>query len=160
MSQSSIVTNALTGITPSNLPYNARQVLDANYIKTTSLPSSASTVYSASLDLGDPVSGIPYSTTEIVNFQIVAPDLSSSPKIADAGTVTYTVQDSADNVTFAAITGLSTLVQTGAGGTGAAAATRTIKLPPATRRYVRVSAVTATSPGDLSTASFTTQLVF
>lgn len=151
---------SFTGLTPNNLPTNQRAVLDANYIKSTALPASAATVHGASLDLGDAVSGIPYVTTETVNFQIVAPALSSAPKIADSGTVTYTIEDSADNSSFTAISSLATLVQTGAGGVGAAGTTLTVKLPPSTRRYVRVSATTATSPGDLSTASYTVQLAF
>lgn len=151
---------SFTGLTPNNLPTNQRAVLDANYIVTRALPSSASTVYSASLDLGDAVSGIPYATTETINVQIVAPALSSSPKLADSGTVTYTLEDSADNSSFAAITGLSTLVQTGASSSGAPAATRTIKLPPITRRYIRLNVTSATSPGDMSTASATLQLAF
>lgn len=151
---------SFTGLTPNNLPTNSRAVLDANYIVTRALPSSASTVYSSSLDLGDAVSGIPYATTETINVQIVAPALSSSPKLADSGTVTYTLEDSADNSSFAAITGLSTLVQTGAASAGAAAATRTIKLPPSTRRYIRLNVTSATSPGDMSTATATLQLAF
>ena len=151
---------SFTGLTPNNLPTNSRTILDANYIVTRTLPATATTLYSSSLDLGDAVSGIPYATTETLNVQIVAPALSSSPKIADSGTVTYTLEDSADNSSFAAVTGLSTLVQTGAASAGAAAATRTIKLPPATRRYIRLNVTSATSPGDLSTATATLQLAF
>jgi hypothetical protein len=150
---------SFSGLTPTNLPTNSRSVLDANYIKSIALPGSAATVVTASMDLGDAISGIPYASTETFNVQIVAPAL-NSPKLADNGTVTYTLMDSADDSSFTAITGLSTLVQTGAASAGAAAATRVVKLPPITRRYIRLSVTTATSPGDLSTASATLQLAF
>jgi sulfate adenylyltransferase subunit 1 (EFTu-like GTPase family) len=150
---------SFTGLTPNNLPTNQRSIIDANYKITTSLPSSAGTVNSTSLDLGDAVSGIPYATTETVNFQIVAPALNAT-QLPNAATVTYTIQDSADNSSFAAISSLATLVQTGASSAGAAATTLTVKLPPNARRYFRVSAVTANSPGDCSAASYATQLAF
>ena len=150
---------SFTGITPDNFPTNTRAVLDANFIASHILPASASTVYTASLDLGDAISGLPYATTETINAQIVAPSL-ASPKLADSGTVTYTLEDSADNSSFAAIVGLSTLVQTGAANAGAAAVTRTVKLPVITRRYIRLNITSATSPGDLSTATATLQLAF
>ena len=159
MSQSTIVTNALTGITPSNLPYNLRQNLDANYIKSVALPSSASTVYTASLDLGDPVSGVPFSTTEIVDAVILAPALNAT-QLPNSATVTYQWQDSADNSTFANIAALNSFAQTGASSAGAAAVTNRVKLPQNTRRYIRISATTANSPGDCSAASTTAELVF
>lgn len=150
---------SFTGLTPNNLPTNQRAIIDANYKVSTALPASAGTVHGASLDLGDAVSGIPYATTETVNFQVVAPALTTT-QLPNSATVTYTIEDSADNITFVAISSLATLVQTGASSAGAAASTLTVKLPPATRRYIRVSAVTATSPGDCSAASYVNQLAF
>lgn len=159
MSQSTSLTSLFSGLTPNNLPTNSRAVLDANFIKTVSLPSSASTVYSSSLDLGDVVSGIPYVTTETINLQALAPALNTT-QLPNAATVTYVIQDSADNSSFANIGLLGSQAQTGAGGAGAAAATYTWKLPPSTRRYIRLSATTANSPGDCSATSATIQLAF
>ena len=151
---------SFTGITPANLPTNQRSVIDANYKVTTALPASASaTVNGTSLDLGDAISGVPYVTTETVNLQVLAPALSTT--IApDTRTMTYTVQDSADNSSFAAIGTLAAQVQTGAGGVGAAATTYTFKLPPNTRRYIRLSIASGASTTDASALSATTQLVF
>ena len=159
MSQSTTLTALFSGLVPTNLPTNQRAVLDANYIKTVSLPASAGSVNSSSLDLGDVVSGIPYATTETVNLQVVAPALNVT-QLPNSATATYVIQDSADNSTFANISLLGSQVQTGAGGAGAAAATYTWKLPPSTRRYIRVSVTTGTSPGDCSATSASIQLAF
>jgi hypothetical protein len=149
-----------SGIVPSNLPTNQRAVLDANYIVTQALPASASaTVNSTALDLGDVVSGIPYATTETINLQVLAPALSTTI-LPDTRTMTYVVADSADNSTFAAIGTLASQVQTGAGSAGAAAATYTFKLPPNTRRYVRVQISSGASTTNASATTATLQLVF
>ena len=151
---------SFTGLTPNNLPTDSRAILDANYIVTRALPASASaTVNSASLDLGDAVSGIPYATTETLNLQVLAPALSTTVA-PDTRTMTYVVADSADNSTFAAIGTLASQVQTGAGGVGAAAATYTFKLPPNTRRYIRLQITSGASTTDGSALSATLQLAF
>jgi hypothetical protein len=151
---------SFTGLTPNNLPTNQRAILDANYKVTTALPASASaTVNGTSMDLGDAVSGIPYATTETINLQVLAPALSTTI-LPDTRTMTYTIQDSADNSSFAAIGTLAAQVQTGASSAGAAAATYTFKLPPNTRRYIRLSIASGASTTDASATSATTQLVF
>lgn len=76
------------------------------------------------------------------------------PNLADTKTATLTVEDSADNSSFSPIAGLSTLVQTGASSAGAAAATRTIKLPPSTRRYVRVTSAIVADGGNNTAKKF------
>lgn len=149
---------SFTGLTPSNLPTNTRAVIDANYVKTIALPSAAGSVYSASLDLGDGVSGVPYATTETINVQVLAPALADAV-IGNAETIAYALQDSADNSSFAAIAALATQTQTGAGA-GVAATTYTFKLPPNTRRYIRLAATTGASTGDASGSSATLRLAF
>ena len=148
------------GITPTNLPTNQRAVLDANYIVTRTLPSSASsTVNSSSIDLGDSVSGIPFATTETVNLQVLAPALTTT-MLPDTRTMSYVIADSADNSSFTAIGTLATQVQTGASSSGASAATYTFKLPPNTRRYVRLQITSGASTTDSSTKTATLQLAF
>ena len=150
---------SFTGIIPTNLPTNSRTVVDANYVVNTALPASAGTVNGSSLDLGDAISGIPYVTTETVNLQVLSPAFTTG-MLGNTYTITYTVQDSADNSSFAAIGTLAAQVVTGAGGVGAAATTFTFKLPPNTRRYIRLSALTGASTGDCSTVSATLRLTF
>jgi len=151
---------SFAGITPQNFPTNTRSILDANYIITTALPNAASTtVNGTSMDLGDALAGTPFPTTESVNYVVLAPALTTTI-LPDTRTMTYTVQDSADNSSFAAIATLGTSVQTGAGGVGAAAATYTYKLPPGTRRYVRLSIASGASTTDASATSATAELAF
>jgi hypothetical protein len=109
--------------------------------------------------LGDVVSGIPYATTETVNLQVLAPALSSTI-LPDTRTMTYVVADSADNSSFTAIGTLASQVQTGASSAGAAAATYTFKLPPNTRRYVRLQITSGGSTTDASAKTATIQLAF
>ena len=160
MSQSAYLTGAggFSGIVPSNLPTNTRAVKDANYIVETALPSAPGTVNGTALDLGDVVSGIPYATTETINLQVLSPALTNA-MLGSGYTLTYTIQDSADNSSFTAISTLASQVLTGAGA-GAVATTYTFKLPPATRRYVRLSALAGSSTDDMSTLKATLQLAF
>jgi hypothetical protein len=151
---------SFTGLTPSNLPTNQRAVLDANYIITRALPDSASaTVNSSSIDLGDAVSGIPYATTETINLQVLAPALTTTI-LPDTRTMSYVIADSADNSSFTAIGTLATQTQTGASSAGASAATYTFKLPPNTRRYVRLQITSGASTTNASATTATLQLVF
>lgn len=142
------------GLTPSNLPTNQRAIVDANYQVTRALPSSATTLYSSSLDLGDVVSGIPFATTETINVQVLAPALTNGQM--STNTVTYTIQDSADNSSFADT--VLTKAYTGS-GSGMSAATVTFKLQPGNRRYIRLS-VTNSGSSDMSASTATLQLAF
>ena len=152
--------SGLTGIVPSNLPTNQRAVYDANFIVSRALPSSATTVYSSSLDLADGgVSGIPYATTETVNVVVTSPDTDSTD-IPNSSTLAYALQDSADNSSFAAIGTLATQTLTGAAGAGTDATTFTFKLPPNTRRYIRLAVTTAGSPGDCSAKTAYLKIAF
>jgi len=121
-----------------------RRLLDANLTKRIALPSAAGTVNSASIDLGSVNLG---SASDELEGEI---SYEATPSLANSATLTMTVQDSADNSSFAAVASLATLVVTGSGGTGAAASSRTFRLPPTTRRYVRISIVESSAGGDNS----------
>lgn len=82
------------------------------------------------------------------------------PALVDTKTITYTIKDSADNSSFTAIDGLATIVSTGAGGAGAAAVAKKIKLPDATRQYVRVDAAVLTAGGDNTGVSYTASIIY
>lgn len=84
----------------------------------------------------------------------------ATPSLADGQTITFTLQDSADNSSFAAIGGLATFVRTGAGGAGAAASTENYRLPSDVRRYIRMSVVTSATAGDNTAVSPTMKLRF
>ena len=88
----------------------------------------------------------------------VVVSIPATPSLADTKNITLTLQDSADNSTFAAIAAEATLVVTGAGGAGAAAASRRVKFPPTTRRYVRLSAAVDSAGGSNIAVSTTFQI--
>jgi hypothetical protein len=127
---------------------------DANFRTTKALPAAAATNFTDAFDLGQTTLA-PLHERLLAKFSVPA-----TPSLANATTVTFTFQDSADGTTFAAIPELETLVVTGGGGVGAAAATRTVSLPPTTRRYVRVSQAVLTGAGDNTAISTTFELLF
>ena len=76
---------------------------------------------------------------------------------ATGQTITITFQDSADNSSFAAITGLSTIVLTGASNV-TAALERVVVLPTYVRRYVRMNIAMSATTGDQTALSTTLKL--
>lgn len=126
-----------------------RILKDIELTKVKALPAAAASASSDAIELG---LGIP----EGIQAQLLAPAV---PALVDAKTIIYTFEDSADGAAFAAIPELATLTQLGAGGVGAAAASRTVYLPPSVRKYVRVTAAVLAAGGDNTAASFTFQLL-
>lgn len=124
---------------------------DAQLTKTTALPAANATANGASIDLG---------TTGLeTNLFDVALSVPATPALVDTKLITFTLQDSADNSTFAAIAGLSTLVVTGT-ASGGPATERIVRLPPTTRRYIRASAAVESGGGNNTAVSFTLALNF
>ena len=130
----------------------SRNITDALLTQTQALPDAAASTSATSTDLG--AAGI--ASLENIELQV---DLPILPALVDTETMTLTVEDSADNSSFAAIAGLATLVATGTETPGSAAAlSRRYSLPSTTRRYVRVTATASASAGDNSGVSFTYQI--
>lgn len=130
-----------------------RRLADANLTKTKALPAAGASNASASIDLGSTTLGAAGDNVEV---EISLP---ATPSLADTKSITLTLKDSADDSSFAAITGVSTLVVTGAGGAGASASSRTIRLPSATRRYIRLDATVEGSGGDNTAISTTLKVL-
>lgn len=126
---------------------------DALLIKTKAFPAAAATNNSDTLDLGasSAVGGIKPGSLEV---QISWPALAA---LADTKNVVFTVQDSADDSSYAAI-GLAYTI-TGAGGAGVAAGSVTLRLPPSTRRYLRVYAALDSGGGTITASSYTVSLI-
>lgn len=127
-----------------------RNLLDTALKITRALPAQNTTVTSSSIELG---AGLP----EPIQAQVIIP---ATPVLADGQTITVTLHDSADDSSFAAIPELATLVVTGAGGAGAAAATRTVYLPPSVRKFVRLSIAASATAGANTGVSAILQLRF
>ena len=137
--------------TPQNL-----SVQDAQLTKTKALPNGAATIYTDGIDLGVSANGRHLAQCEL---EISAPALATAD-LGDAATMKYSVEMDTDSA-FGSATALFTdvLTQTGAGGAGAAAATKRVRLPSDVERYVRVKAVNSAA-GDASDKSVTAKLLF
>lgn len=127
---------------------NNRGLRSEDMTKYIALPAAAATANSASIDLGtDPAT---HGTVLEGRLEIYLP---ATPSLVDAKTVIITLQDSADDSSFAAVTGVGTVTATGAGGVGAAAITREVPIPTILRRYVRISIAVLTAGGDNTAVS-------
>lgn len=130
-------------------PLNVR---DLALKATGALPNGAATTYSGGIDLG---AGEHHAKSELL---ISAPALTTTQQ-PDAKTLKYSVQHG-DDVAFgdAADIAKEVIVQTGAGGAGAAAATFRWKPPSNCKRYVRIKMV-GSATGDSSASSVTAELL-
>ena len=132
------------------------RVEDAQLQRSFALPNGANTTNSTGIDLESTPSGSFVADTEIV---INAPALTTG-ELGDTQTITYSLRQSA-NADFSGDSELlgGLIVQTGAGGAGAAAAERRVRLPTNVQRYVRLRAV-KTGASNASTKSGTMKMVF
>ena len=126
---------------------------DTQLKSTRALPAAASaTVDGAAIDLGHGSFGDFVAQTE---FKLSAPavDATMAP---DTRTFTYSIihSDSAD-LSSPTVLYPSVIVQTGAGGVGAAAASHTCRLPVDVKRYVGARIVSGAATGDASSVSAT-----
>jgi hypothetical protein len=122
---------------------------DANLKSTFALPNGAATTNSGALRTDNSARGDFCANHEL---SLAAPALTTG-QLADAQTMVYALQTD-DNSSFSSPTTIvdRLLVQTGAGGAGAAAATRYFRLPANVEKFVRVTA-TKSGAGDASGAS-------
>lgn len=134
-------------------PQVSFSVADALLTITNALPTQTNTVNSSSLDLGPTTPALAGANSD---FLISAPD---GAALNTGQTLTFTIQDSADNSTFAAVNTLPTYVVTGASNLVPAGSNRTFRLPPNIRRYVRVSCAASATAGTSASASFTAQIL-
>ena len=129
---------------------HSRHQKDAQFISAVAIAQGGAN--SASFDLGQANGGV----IEGVQIEVIIPAV---PLLSDTKVLTFQLQDSADNVTFAAVDPSVSTTVTGAGGVGNAAKTVEFPIPPVTRRYVRV-AQTATATAGTLTGNFTSSLLF
>jgi len=120
------------------------------------LPAAASTaVNSASIDLGHAgTNGRLHADCE---FLVSAPAVNTT-MAPDTRTFTYKIQHSDDDSTFVDIAS-GVIVQTGAGGAGAAAASFRWRAPSNVKRYVRLVVTSGASTADASSVSATLKLL-
>lgn len=123
---------------------------DQTLTKITALPAAAGTTAPAGVDLS--VSPRTGPLDGNAQFRITVP---ATPALVDAKSITFTIQDSADNSSFTAIPGVATHVTTGASSAGAAATDVLRHIPKTTRRYVRCIAAVESGGGSNIAVSYT-----
>lgn len=137
--------------------YNAK---DAALRKSDALPAAASTTKNGTaLDLGAALSqnGTRLAPCEL---KLSVPAVTTT-MVPNTKTITYSIESAVD-AAFSAPIALATgcIVQTGAGGAGAAAAEFRMKLPTNCARYVRAKAVSGADVTNSSAVSMTLELLF
>ena len=128
-----------------------RNLQDSAYTSTVALIAAGGN--SATFDLEQVIGG----DIEKVVFEIASP---AAPSLIDGKVVTYTFKDSPDGTTFTVVD--PTIVMTTAtttGSTGLVAKTVRFRLPPITKRYVRVEYTVTATPTGLS-GSMVAKLLF
>lgn len=124
---------------------------DANLKQTKALPTGASSVTSSPIDLETSTRGDFLANVE---FLLSAPALAVG-QLANASTMTYIIEHDTDSAFGTAATLIDkAIVQTGAGGVGAAAATYRFRVPTNVKRYIRAKA-TNSAAADASASSLT-----
>ncbi len=131
-----------------------RGVRDASLSNSKAFPAAAANNSSTGINTGAVRSGpngiFPEESAILIEWPALA-------NLVDAKTITFTVQDSADNSSFTSI-GL-TYVITGGGGVGVAAGFKKFRLPADVRQYVNVNAAVLTAGGDNTASSYTVSIV-
>jgi hypothetical protein len=133
------------------------RVKDASLIFTKALPNTNTAVNTVAIHLQSLTSrGGNFSDVELL---IEAPALAVGD-LADASTMTYSIQtDAAEAFSTPKTIADAIIVQTGAGGAGAAAVAARFRLPSDVEDWVRVVA-TNSADADASDKSMTVSLVF
>lgn len=134
------------------------RIADANLKETKALGTSDATVTTTGFDLGAIAArGAFLADCEL---EIQAPILTTT-ELPNSDTNTYSVEtDDNSGFSSAKIIADKVILQTGAGGTGAAAVTERFRLPSNCERYVRVKSVLAGTTGDCSGKSMIVSLLF
>lgn len=136
------------------MPNYSRNLADASFSKSIALPAAAATAYTPAMNLGQSL----IQSLEQIEFEITVP---ATPALVDAKTITFTVQDSADGTTFAAVDpAISTVITGVATSQGGPATAKRFRLPSQTRQYVRLKIDVLTAGGDSTAVSATLNAFF
>jgi hypothetical protein len=128
----------------------ARALKDLNKIVTKA--NAAAGANSDGIDLEQTIGG------EIEQMAVEL-SLPAEAGLSDTKVLTFKLEDSANGTDFTAVDPLISTTQTGASSAGCAAKTVRFRLPPNTRRYIRVAQTATATPGTLA-GSFTVSLLF
>jgi hypothetical protein len=131
---------------------NRRLVRDNALTVTKVLPAASGNNTSPSINIGFG----PYHPEQIT-LEIAFPATAANTSTSD--TYTALLVDSADNITFVAVSPIVELVVPGVASTGAAAITATIKPPANVRQYVAFKVTATSGTGDNTAQTVTYSLL-
>jgi hypothetical protein len=118
-----------------------RNIQDAAFTSTVAIAQAGANT--ATFDLEQVTGG----DVEKVVFELSAPVAAG---ISDTKVVTYTLKDSPDGITFTVLDPSIATTQTASGGAGIAAKSVRFRLPPITKRYVRIEQTMTATAGTVS----------
>lgn len=127
-----------------------RNIQDAAFTSTVAIAQAGANT--ATFDLEQVIGG----DVEKVVFELSAPVAAG---ISDTKVVTYTLKDSPDGTTFTVLDPSIATTQTASGGAGIAAKAVRFRLPPITKRYVRIEQTMTATAGTV-TGSMVAKLLF
>lgn len=127
---------------------NLRNIQDAALQAVIALPAAGATAVTEGIDLGQTIGG------EIEGLNVVV-EIPATATLVDSKAITITLKDSADNISFTALAGLAALAVTGVTSNGSVAFEQRLRLPTATRRYIRAEAAIPADGGDNTATSLT-----
>ena len=148
-----------SGIVPTNLPFNSRIVVDANYVTTLALPASATTANTNNLNL---IQATPYPVTETINIGVNTSASVNGNSVTGTIVLQHPSANSDGTANAAAWTTLPTLgsVNITEGASSTAATTATFKLPPGCLQFIRAQVTLPANTANLSDATLTLELLF
>jgi len=137
------------------MAFGTFRVMDAALRSTVALPSGASATTGNGIDLGhDPTRTVPGQLVAEFELLIEVPAVTTG-MLGDAATIKYDVVTSANSdLSSPTVVAKEVIVQTGAGGAGAAANSVRFRLPTNCQRYVGLKS-TKSASGDASSVSAT-----
>jgi hypothetical protein len=127
-----------------------RNIQDAAFTSTVAIAQAGANT--DTFDLEQVIGG----DVEKVVFELSAPVAAG---ITDTKVVTYTLKDSPDGITFTVLDPSIATTQTASGGAGIAAKAVRFRLPPITKRYVRIEQTMTATAGTV-TGSMVAKLLF
>jgi hypothetical protein len=130
-----------------------RNLTDALKTVTKALPAANANHNTPTIDLEQVTGGI----IEAIAFEVSVP---ATPDLVEAKAITITVQDSADDSSYAAIDpAISTTITGAAAAAGGAAKSVRFRLPPTARRYIQLNLAVAADGGDNTDVDVTFKLL-
>jgi len=128
---------------------------DVNFISTKAGPTNGSNVDTTAFD-----TGLRPGQSDVVPYDVDL-DVAWGQMAESAGnkTLTFTLQDSADNITFTSL-GITYQISSGAVTKVFASGSKRFRIPATARQYVSVNIALESGADDLDSELFTTALIF